>query len=263
MELAAFVPPGRNEHPIATALRTAIVDQANLAPRSQQRALGPSEYGEPCARKLAYKLMDEPKTNTDSDPWASILGTAGHAWLADALLADNKRSGTIKWLVERRLDIRPGLAGSCDAYHVPDHTVVDHKLVGPTKLREYKISGPGEQYRKQVHIYGKGYRLLGLPVREVAIAFYPRAGQLAGTHGLHVWSEPFDEALADEAIDRVDTLLELVLAMDVEHHPENYKAIPRLPGRNCTYCPWFKPGPDAGAACPGETQIPAAPSAVA
>lgn len=260
MELAAFVPAGKDEHPIAAALRGAVLDQANLAPRSQQRALGPSEYGEPCARKLAYKLMDEPKTNTDSDPWASIVGTAGHAWLADALLADNERSGELRWLVERRLNIRPGLDGSCDAYNVPRHTVVDHKLVGPTKLREYKISGPGEQYRKQVHLYGKGYRLLGLPVREVAIAFYPRAGLLSG---MHVWSEPYDEAIADEAITRVDTVLELVLSLDVEHNPIHYTAIPRAPGRNCLYCPWMRPGPDTGAACPGATETPVAPTAAA
>ena len=260
MQLAAFVPPTPNEHPIGAALRQAVVDQANLAPRSQQRALGPSEYGEPCARRLAYRLMDEPKTNTDSDPWASILGTAGHAWLADALLADNERAGELRWLVERRLEVRPGLQGSCDAYYVPRHAVVDHKIVGPSKLREYKISGPSEQYRKQVHIYGKGYQRLGLPVTEVAIAFYPRAGQLSG---MHVWSEPFNEAIADEAIARVDTILELVLQLDTEHRPEHYTALPRKPSRNCLYCPWMRPGPDTGRTCPGDTQLPTAPPAVA
>jgi hypothetical protein len=260
MQLSAFVPPQPDGHPIAAALRQAVLDQSNLAPRSLQRALGPSEYGEPCSRRLAYRLMDEPKTNTDSDPWASIVGTATHAWLADALLADNERSGELRWLVERRLEVRPGLEGSCDAYDVRRHAVVDHKVVGPSKLREYKISGPSEQYRKQVHIYGKGYRRLGLPVREVAIAFYPRAGQLSG---MHVWSEPFNEAIADETIARVDTVLQLVVEMDVEHHPEHYKAIPRQPGRNCLYCPWMRPGPDTGRACPGDTQLPAAPPAVA
>lgn len=261
MDLAIFTPPQPfDDHPIATALRAAVLDQANLAPRSLQKALGPSEYGEPCARKLAYRLMDEEKTNTDTDPWASIVGTATHAWLADALDADNQRAGQLRWLVERRLEIRPGLEGSCDAYYAPRHAVVDHKVVGPTKLREYRISGPSEQYRKQVHLYGKGYRLLGLPVAEVAIAFYPRAGQLSG---LHVWSEPFDETIADQAIHRVDTLLQAIVQMHVDDHPENYKAIPRTPGRNCLYCPWFKPGPDTGRACPGDTTIPTAPPAVA
>lgn len=260
MELTSFVGSTVNEHPIAAALRSAILDQANLAPRSQQRALGPSEYGENCARKLAYRLMDEDKTNTDSDPWASILGTAGHAWLAEALEADNERSGELRWLIERRLEIRPGLEGSCDAYDVRRHAVVDHKIVGPAKLREYKVSGPSAQYRKQVHIYGKGYARLGLPVQEVAIAFYPRAGQLSG---MHVWSEPFDEAIADEAITRVDTLLQVIVELQVDDHPEHYKAIPRSPGRNCLYCPWMRPGPDTGAACPGETAVPVAPSAVA
>jgi hypothetical protein len=259
MELAAFVPPQRDEHPIGTALRSAVVDQANNAPRSQQRALGPSEYGDPCARRLAYKLMDEPKTNTDSDPWASILGTAGHTWLADALLGDNQRAGELRWIVEQRLHVRPGLEGSCDAYYVPRHAVVDHKIVGPSKLREYRTSGPPEQYRKQVHIYGRGYQLLGLPVQEVALAFYPRAGQLSG---LHVWSEPYDEHIALDAMARVDQILEVVLELDVEHHPQNYTVIPRKPGRGCLYCPWLRPGPDTGRACPGDTTVPTA-SAVA
>lgn len=257
MQLAAFVPPTSDRHPVAEALRAAILDQSNLAPRSLQTALGPSEYGEPCARRLAYRLMDEPKTNTDSDPWASILGTAGHAWLADALEADNQRAGELRWLVERRLEIRPGLEGSCDAYDVRRHTVVDHKIVGPTKLREYKMNGPSPQYRKQVHLYGLGYARLGLPVQEVAIAFYPRAGQLSG---LHVWSEPYDETVATEAISRVDTLLQVIVEMQVDEHPENYKALPRSPGRGCLYCPWMRPGPDTGRACPGDTQPPAPPA---
>ncbi len=260
MKLDTFTPPAPSQHPIAAALRQAVLDQSTYAPRSLQRTLGPSEYGEPCARKLAYRLMDEDKTNTDSDPWASIVGTATHAWLADALLADNTRSGELRWLVERRLEVRPGLEGSCDAYDVRRRAVVDHKVVGPSKLRDYKMSGPSEQYRKQVHLYGKGYRRLGLPVDEVAIAFYPRAGQLSG---MHVWSEPYDETIADDAIARVDTLLQVIVEMQVDDHPEHYKAIPRAPGRNCLYCPWLRPGPDLGTACPGDTQIPTAPAAVA
>lgn len=260
MELASFTAPEPDGHPIAAALRAAVIEQSINAPRSQQRALGPSEYGEPCARRLAYRLMHEDKTNADSDPWPSIVGTATHAWLAEALEADNERAGDLRWLVERRLEIRAGLEGSCDAYYVPRHAVVDHKVVGPAKLREYKTSGPSDQYRKQVHIYGLGYARLGLPVTEVAIAFYPRAGQLSG---MHLWSEPYDEQIAHDAIARVDTVLELIVQMQVDDHPENYKAIPRSPGRNCVYCPWLRPGPDTGDACPGDTTIPAAPPAVA
>lgn len=257
MRLATFTPPTPDVHPIARALQNAVIDASNNAPRSRQRALGPSEYGDPCARRLAYKLMDEPKTNTDSDPWASIIGTATHAWLADALIADNQRCGETRWLVEHRLDIRPGLTGSCDAYYAPRCAIVDHKVVGPTKLREYRISGPSEQYRKQVHLYGYGYARLGLPVHEVAIAFYPRAGQLSG---LHVWSEPYDQQIAVDAMGRVDQILEVAVALGVDQHPDRYTAIPRQPGRGCLYCPWMRPGADRGDACPGDTQIPTAPA---
>ncbi|GEL17659.1 hypothetical protein [Pseudonocardia asaccharolytica] len=258
MELAAFAPRAEDEHPIRIALRSAIVDAANNAPRSLQTALGPSEYGDPCARRLAYKIMEAPKVNTDSDPWASILGTAGHAWLADALTADNQRTGETRWLIEQRLQIRDGLTGSCDAYYVPRRAVVDHKIVGPAKLREYRASGPPDQYRKQVHLYGYGYTRLGLPVAEVALAFYPRAGQLSG---LHLWSEPYDEEIALAAINRVDTIITVAYQLQVDDHPAHYTAIPRTPSRTCLYCPWMRPGPDTGVTCPGDTTLPAAPPA--
>jgi hypothetical protein len=185
------------------------------------------------------------------------MGTAGHAWLSDALLGDNQRAGQLRWIVERRLSIRPGLSGSCDAYFVPTHTVVDHKIVGTEKLRDYRNNGPSEQYRIQTHIYGYGYQQLGLPVTEVALAFYPRAGQLCG---LHVWSEPYDQKVAVDAIARVDTILDVACQLDVERVPANYSAIPRKPSRNCLYCPWFKPGTDTGSTCPGNTTIPTAPA---
>ena len=38
-----------------------IVDAANNAPRSLQKRIGPSEVGDPCERKLSYKLLDWPE----------------------------------------------------------------------------------------------------------------------------------------------------------------------------------------------------------
>lgn len=256
MKLATFTEPDQGHHPLKAKLAEAVLTFEANRPRSLQKALGPSGYGEPCCRRIAYQLLDEPIVNPGGDPWPSIIGTAAHAYIADALLDANTRTASLTWLVEQRLKMRNGLQGSCDAYHVPTATVIDHKVVGTDKHRQYRLNGPSEQYRIQVHLYGYGYTQLGLPVSEVAIAFYPRAGVLSG---LHVWSEPYDQTVAVAAMDRVDNILDVACALDVEHHPENYIAIPRHASRNCLYCPWMRPGDDTGRTCPGNTTISAAP----
>jgi hypothetical protein len=242
-------------HPLGETIRAVVLDADRTAPRSLQTAMGPSEVGEPCARRLAYRIMNEPATNTDSDPWAAIVGTAVHAWLADAFTAANTRLNRIRYLVEQRLQIVPGLIGSCDLYDADHAAVIDHKVVGTTAMTEYKRNGPLDTYRAQVHLYGKGYRRLGLPVHQVALAFFPRGGMLAG---LHVWSEPFDETVADAALARVWQITEAIVALNVEHYPERYQHIPRVTGHRCTWCPWLRPGPDKGDACPGYLDKPAA-----
>jgi hypothetical protein len=251
MELATFTRSDNRSpqsHPIGDMIRGVVLDADRTAPRSLQTAIGPSEVGDPCARRLAYRIMNEPHVNTDSDPWAAIVGTAVHAWLAAAFTAANTRLGRIRWLVEQRLEIMPGLTGSCDLYLVDFATVIDHKVVGATAMTDYKRNRPPDAYRAQAHLYGKGYRRLGLPVHDVALAFFPRGGMLAG---LHVWSEPFNEAIADAALNRLWQITEAVVALDVEHHPERYRHIPRVSGHHCTWCSWLRPGSDKGDACPG------------
>src|SRR5262249_28272716 len=68
---------------LATDVIQAVKYAAANAPRSLQAAPGPSELGTPCTRRLAYKTADwDPKPNSDTDPWASVQGTAVHAWMA-------------------------------------------------------------------------------------------------------------------------------------------------------------------------------------
>jgi hypothetical protein len=258
MQLATFARSDKRSpqaHPIGEAIRAVVLDADRTAPRSLQTALGPSEVGEPCARRLAYRIMNEPSVNTDSDPWAAIVGTAVHAWLANAFTMANTRLGRIRYLVEQRLLIVSGLIGSCDLFDVDHLAVIDHKVVGATAMTEYKRNGPPDAYRAQIHLYGKGYRKLGLPVSQVALAFYPRGGMLSG---LYVWSEPFNETVADAALNRLWQITEAIVALDVEHHPERYAMIPRVSGHRCTWCPWLRPGSDKGDACPGYLDKPPA-----
>jgi hypothetical protein len=261
MQLATFTTTAeRDEHPLTPELRDVIVAADQNAPRSLQVALGPSEIGEPCARRLAYRLMDEARVNTGSDPWAAIVGTSVHAWLADAFLATNTRLGRIRYLVEQRVEVRPGLEGSCDLYDVDRAAVIDHKVVGPTNLRAYRINGPPEQYRIQGHAYGMALSRLGLPVREVCLAFYPRSTDLSD---LHVWSQLYDPDVITAALARHDQILELAVRLDVEHQPGNYQLIPRKPEHRCHWCPWFRPGPETdGSTCPGDNPSPVTATAV-
>lgn len=244
----ATLPPSHTGS-LAADIRAVVHEAARRAPRSQQHALGPSEIGEPCPRKLAYKLMGHPETNTGSDPWPSIVGTAVHAWLADAFTAANTRLGRIRYLVEQRLTIRPGLSGTCDLYDADRAIVLDHKVPGATAMTALKKHGPTPGYRVQTHLYGYGYAQLGLPVHSVGLVLYPRGGMLSG---LWIWTEPYDETVALQALARHDTILETAAALDVAGHPRHYTLLPKVTGHACSYCPWWKPGPDTGDGCPGQ-----------
>ena len=249
----SMLEPKRTDHPLRKILIDAILDYENDRPRTRQRRLGPSEVGTPCARQLAYKLIDQAPVSPDLDRWASIVGTALHGMMACALIADNQRSGEIRWLVEQRVTMRPGLDGSTDAYHVPTATVIDHKFVGVTSLKEYRSNGPGRQYRTQGHLYGKGWVNAGLPVKDIAICFYPRTSHtLSGTH---LWSEPFDMSIADAAMARMDTVLALAAGLECDDNPDRYLAIPKSPGEFCRYCPWLRPGQDTGKSCAGNLEM--------
>lgn len=112
---------------IAKALRDMIRHGSRVMPRSQQKALGPSEVGHPCPRKLAYGLMDEPGEPGFSDPLPSLIGTAFHSWLEWAAPQHNELLGRERWLPETKVTVREGLSGTCDLFDTDTGTVIDHK----------------------------------------------------------------------------------------------------------------------------------------
>lgn len=234
-----------------------VVDAARYSPRSKQMTIGPSEIGHPCARRLAYKLSGEPSRWRDSDPWASIVGTAVHAWLASAFAAANLTLDEPRWLVEQRVHPTPGIPGSCDLYDLHTDSVIDHKVVGADTMNKAKRGGPSEQYRIQCHIYGLGWERLGRAPREVAIAYWPRSGFLSG---LFLHREAYDRALALSALDRLTNISAAAMSLGVDTHPEHLMLIPSSPGDQCRYCPYQSCAPRDGG-CPdapkksGTTQI--------
>lgn len=221
-------------------LLTVIRRTADQAPRSLQTAIGPSEIGTPCDRRLALKLLGAPVQNTTVDKWAATVGTATHAWLADAFTADNARRVADglppRWLLEQRVTVRTGLSGSCDLYDLQTQTVVDWKTTGVTRLRAYRAAGdPGQQYRYQAHLYGMGWANLGVPVTTVAVVFLPRSGMLRDTY---LWEQPYDPAVAQAALDRADWLLLAMNAADVDTHPEAMRALARDTSM-CEHCDFY------------------------
>lgn len=242
---AAPVAPGGNTPWAARysgELRRVVHAHAERAPRNLQRHLGPSELGADCDRQVAGKMAGLPNTNHVADPWPSIVGTAVHAWLADAFMADNTRRNMFRWVAEQRVIPHPDHSGTADLYDAAEQAVVDHKVLGPTTLSKVKAAGgPPRKYRVQLHLYGRGYRNLGLPVRRVALAAYPRTE--ATLDGLYVWEEAHD-ARADALIEEVfaQTAYRGALASLIVSGQAKLSDIPaRASDDECYFCPFYRP----------------------
>lgn len=181
------------------ALRRVIVEHAAEAPRTLQRHLGPSELGHVCDRQVAGKMAAQPSTNHVNDPWASIVGTAIHAWLAEAFTADNARHG-LRWIAESRVVPHPDHPGTADLYDAVNRAVVDWKNLGESSMAKVKAAnGPPQHYVVQLLLYGQGYRNLGLPVDRVVLAALPRTKSTLDT--AYAWERPYtpaDDVLLDE-----------------------------------------------------------------
>lgn len=232
-----------------TGLRSPIIhaihDYANSRPRSLQLAVGPSQVGTPCSRQLAFQVAEREQSRDLHDPWPSIVGTAVHAWLADAMEYANAQALLAgqpqPWHIERRVDVGLGLRGSCDVFHEPTGTVIDWKILGDTQHRKYSNEGPSETYRVQAHCYGLGYFRAGFTVERVAIGLFGRAKRLSD---LYIWSEPFDLNVALRALKRLQTVQQVV---DAGIDPLQ---VPAKPGGTCFFCSWK--GPANEGFCPGK-----------
>lgn len=237
------------QKPIVDAIRNAY----DNAPRSTQRAIGPSEIGDPCTRRVAYRVLDLPPVSGGGDPWPSIVGTAVHAWLADAFELDNNRLHRRRWLIENRVYLTDGISGTCDLYDTDTRTVIDHKILGTTPMQKVKREGPPERYRTQLHLYGYGYERAGIGVDRVALACFPRGGYL---DGMHVWSEPYEPAIAEHALNRLASVTTACVQLRLDD-PGNplWTLIPNEPGPGCAWCPMWRPGqPSTTSGCSGELE---------
>ncbi|MFJ3663121.1 hypothetical protein ACIPPM_21950 [Streptomyces sp. NPDC090119] len=244
---------------LAERITAFIVDTATNAPRSLQKRIGPSEVGDPCERKLTYKVLDWPTARDDGDPAASIIGTGFHSWMQEAFERRQTEmpDGRPRYRVEERVTVRDSpyeaavVAGSTDLFDRATGTVWDWKLVGHTTQDKYRREGPGDQYRIQAHLYGLGQENAGETVHRVAICFVARYHELR----VHVWTEPYTRQIALDALARLDAIrsrLDSPEASASGYSHTWWTQIPTSPKAKCRFCEWSKPGSsDLSVGCPG------------
>ncbi len=235
-----------DEKAYANALLDVVTRAGIWSPRAGQVAIGPSEVGHPCTRRIAYKLLDWDKPNEmQGGSWAAQVGTAIHAYLAEVF---GKKEG---YLVEQRVNIRGNLSGTVDLYDTKNGVVLDWKTTGASKLAAYRKDGADPQHVIQVHLYAYGLAAQGADVKKVALAYLPTSGQLSDGY---VDIRDYDPQVALDAFQRLDTIHALMAQVDVEQNPEFWSQIPAKTSRLCAWCPYFKPFSKAlNEGCPGDT----------
>ena len=224
-------------------------------PRSLQKRIGPSEIGVPCDRRLGYQLSGMTEVNPRGVAWKPYIGTALHEQFANIMAKeelarwDAKQVAT-RWHVEERVTVGEiggvSITGSADLFDEATGTVFDWKTTSKNQIREnWRRNGPGPQYRAQAHLYGRGFASQGYQVLNVALIWLTRDGEWEDRY---VWSEPYDEQIAIDALARanaIHTTVEL-LGPDV--------AIPKLATADvyCRSCPFYRPrAKNAAEGCTG------------
>lgn len=242
-------------HPVAEQVRTelqALIQWASdYSPRSLQASPGPSELGDPCDRRLAYRLAGAPKVNTRRDPLAAFVGTGLHSQLEQAILTFNQVTGDDTFVPETRLQIDPTTRGTSDLYHRQLRAVVDWKSASTDVINKAKVEGPPPGYRVQAHLYGYGYENTGLEVEWVVIAYIPRSGLL---RGIHVWADRYDPQVAVAALRRRDDIGGRLTQLG--SHPQRFAEIEAAPSPgSCWFCPYkgddMLPSAHPTLGCPG------------
>lgn len=229
----------------------AIRDYLGNRPRSLQRTVGPSGLGTPCPRRLGYDLAGAEPLDARPPGWLPGIGTAVHTMLEDAFTSWNRRTGYERYLTETRVEVGHvggvPVYGTADLYDRTTATVVDWKIVGKTTLDSARRHGMSTPYRVQAHCYGLGFVRRGVPVDTVAICYLPRNGELTGAQFIH---EPYDEAIARNAIARADAI---ATAMNLTDAATIIPQLARVD--DCRFCPYRveRLSPDATVfdGCPG------------
>lgn len=242
-----FAPLNTPSKELANELTNIITEASRYTPRSQQVYIGPSEVGQECVRRLAYKLLDWEKANeSGGGSWAANVGTAIHSFLEDIFSKFPE-----KYEVEQRVQIRANLSGTVDLFDKEKGYVLDWKTTSPAGVKAKRSEGATSQQVTQVQLYGYGKAQQGVQVNKVGLIFLPTGGQITD---MHIELYDYDENAALSALARLDSVYELLSTIDVEENPQMWPLIPATPSRMCMYCPYYRPfSTDLSIACNGDT----------
>jgi CRISPR/Cas system-associated exonuclease Cas4 (RecB family) len=186
--------------------------------RSTQTQVGPSEIGG-CRRKVWYRLNAQPHTNEDQSKLAAIMGTAIHSAIEEAighLDPDGK-----DYLVEAAVE-HGDMKAHVDLFIPSTGAVIDWKTSKVKNLSYF----PSKQQRWQVQVYGYLLSKNGHTVNTVNLVAIARDG---AEKDVKVHSEPYDEAIALEALE----WLTQVKAMTTAPEPEKDESFCKL------YCQYY------------------------
>ena len=244
-----FTPLNTPAKELALELSNIITEASKWTPRSQQVYIGPSEVGQECVRKLAYKLLDWEKANeSGGGSWAANVGTAIHSFLEDIFSKHPDR-----YEVEQKVQIRANLSGTVDLWDKEKGYVLDWKTTSPAGVKAKRSEGATSQQITQVQLYGYGKAQQGVQVNKVGLIFLPTGGSI---DDMHIELFDYDEAAAIAALARLDSVYELLSTIDVETHPQMWPLIPASPSRLCMYCHYYRPfSTDLSVACNGDTNV--------
>jgi hypothetical protein len=204
-------------------------------------------------------FRDSSGGNVLHDPWASIMGTAGHAFLEQAFdWASAQPHYQGRWLTETKVCPDPQAIsphpGTADLFDQAYNALIDHKFQSTNIRNRLRRNGPPYHYYIQMLLYAVGYLNLGYNVQRVVLASWPRTEHTLD--GLFLWEKPVTADDLREVLAVLDkTRVREALATYVVKGEMTLWDIPATPSDDdCQYCPFFNPaalkeGTSAG--CPG------------
>jgi hypothetical protein len=241
------------QHPLRNELVGVLRRQLESHERSHQVAVGPSQLGERCTRRLAMQIAGVPEVNRVIDPWPTGVGIMIHEFAAGALVAENRRLGRERWLIEQKVQPDRIVLGTSDAFDTDTGTVVDWKTIGrPTsEIRAKMERGDLDGYHIQTQVYGLGWERLGFTVNSIALLFVGRAGRLRDAAFIE-W--PYNPAVAQAAIQRLYDIGARTRELLNQSSDDPWSQVPCNTSGYCGWCPYYDRRAEVATAqgCPGK-----------
>jgi hypothetical protein len=211
----------------------------NDTPRSLQTTIGPSEYGNPCAKALIHALNGD-KQPPNTHAWKARVGTAIHSQCEAVFNTMPWRYVTETRVTIGYIDGEP-IIGSCDLYDTAAGIVWDYKTKADDAACKIAArKGPDARGRAQMHGYGRGFVGHGETLNYVGQIYLPRNGSLDNA----TWyAEPYDETIVIAALERATGLAQLIKAFGVDAAIAGQTPCGAYLCPHCTYEP-VKPDPN-------------------